>query len=56
MKPSSTSSSQQHLRSFHSPDHYPSRQEKRFRDANLGAFLIALLAVSVVFGIALVTQ
>jgi hypothetical protein len=56
MKPTSTSSSPQRPRSFHSPDHYPSRQKRSFRDANLGGFLIALLGAVVAFGVALVMQ
>jgi len=58
MKPttSSTSSPSQRPRSFHSPDYYPSRQDKNFRDVNLGGFVIVLLGALVAFGLVLVTQ
>lgn len=55
MKPTS-SSKPPRPRNFHSPDHYASQQQRSFRDGNLGGFLLALVAASVVFGIVLVMQ
>ena len=56
MKPTSTSPPPERRHSFHSPDYYPARQEKSFRDSNLGAFLIVLLGAMVVFGLVLGMQ